>query len=308
MPSREASLIYTAWLDELPADHPDRDYLLEGIQNGFHIVHPTEITEAAEVENYKSATDPLYRDKVEEQIFTELENGRYQLVDEKPTIISALGAIPKRNSDKVRLIHDASRPQGSALNDFAPHERFSYQSIQDAVDLTKPGYYYAKVDLANAYRSVRIHPSNYSATGLKWTFAGESKPRWMIDRSLPFGARASPFHFNKLSQAVRDMMQRRGFQVVAYLDDFLIVAPTYATCLAGLNTLISLLRKLGFHINYSKVEGPLQRIVFLGLVLDSVNRTLEIPQPKLQEMYQELTLSSRGNVLLSWSCSKLLAG
>ena len=33
----------------------------------------------------------------------------------------------------------------------------------------------AKVDLCSAYRSVRIHPSNYGATGPKWTFSGDEE-------------------------------------------------------------------------------------------------------------------------------------
>lgn len=35
----------------------------------------------------------------------------------KPTIVSALGAIPKSNS-KVRLIHDDSRPLHMSINDY----------------------------------------------------------------------------------------------------------------------------------------------------------------------------------------------
>ena len=67
----------------------------------------------------------------------------------KPHIVSALGAIPKKNSPDVRLIHDASRPSGSALNDYAINNPFSYQSIQDAVNLVTSGCYFAKLDLSN---------------------------------------------------------------------------------------------------------------------------------------------------------------
>lgn len=287
-PDREAGLIYKAWELELPLDYPRREFLLAGIKEGFHIVDSSKITEDVEINNYKSATDPKHFHKVEQQIIVELENGNYKLVNTKPTIVSALGAIPKRNSDKVRLIHDGSRPNGFSLNDFAPHDKFCYQSIQDAVDLTKPGHYFAKVDLAAAYRSVRIHPSNYKATGLKWTFSGDVNLSYMVDTRLPFGARTSPEIFNQLTQAVRVMMRRRGYHVVCYLDDMLVVGPSYASTLTGLNSLLALLRHLGFQINYSKVEGPVQRLVFLGIVLDSLRMTLELPQGKMLEMHKEL--------------------
>lgn len=304
-PPQESALDFQSWELELPLDYPRRDFLLAGIKEGFHIVNPEQITSQVEVDNYKSATDLKYANKVEKQILNELEHGHYKLVSEKPTIISALGAIPKRHSDKIRLIHDASRPSGSALNDFAPHNKFCYQSLQDAVDLIKPEFYLAKVDLANAYRSVRVHPSNFPATGLKWTFSGEDKPSFMVDTRLPFGARTSPEVFNQLTQAVRFMMANRGYNLVAYLDDFLIVAPTYKTCQAGLNTLMRLLRKLGFHLNYSKIEGPVQRLTFLGIVLDTLRMILELPSNKVQELYEELHSLSQHKKVTKLQLQKL---
>lgn len=77
-------------------------------------------------------------------------------------------------------------------------------------------------------------------------------------------------------------MAKKGFNtIVCYLDDFLIIANTYDECLETLNVLLRLLRQLGFHINYNKLEGPCQRLVFLEIVLDSVSMTLSIPQRKM---------------------------
>ena len=89
------------------------------------------------------------------------------MTDIKPTIISALGCVPKAGSEEVRLIHDRSHPVGFAINDYADIEHFKYQSLDDAIELLKPAYYMAKVDLRHACRSVSIHPNNYAATGLK---------------------------------------------------------------------------------------------------------------------------------------------
>ena len=63
---------------------------------------------------------------------------------------------------------------------------------QDALKLMKQGYYMAKVDLESAYRSVRIHPDNYQATGIKFKFPGNQSSTYMYDTRLPFGARKSP--------------------------------------------------------------------------------------------------------------------
>ena len=159
-----------------------------------------------------------------------MANGRYIIADTKPTIVSALGAIPK-GPGKIGLIHDCSRPEGLSLNSYAEIDRVQFQTVKEATSFLKPGYYMAKVDLESAYRSVRVHPDDYESTGLKWRFPGESQPQYMFDARLPFGAKRAPGIFHRITQSVKHMMERRGFtSLVVYLDDWLIVAPTKEEC------------------------------------------------------------------------------
>ena len=95
-----------------------REFILDGIKNGFNIIDPESVPISVEMDNYSSAMAENVRAQVESQILTEIQNGRYRIVDHKPRIVSALGAIPKKDSNKIRLIHDASRPVGEALNDY----------------------------------------------------------------------------------------------------------------------------------------------------------------------------------------------
>ena len=234
--------------------------------------------------NYASATGAS-RHLVEDQIKEELANGRYQIATSRPSIVSALGAIPKPDGASVRIIHDCSRPQGNAVNDLAVGETFRYQSIQDATDLITEGCMMAKVDLKSAYRSVKIHPDDYNVSGLAWTFKGDKSPTVMTETRLPFGSSLAPSVFNHLSQAVRRMMGKAGYLgIVAYLDDFLIIEKSKERCIEAMNYLISLLRRLGFAINYSKVEGPKQCITFLGIELDSTLLTLSLPDAKVGQL------------------------
>lgn len=218
----------------------DKYVLLQGINEGFHIVDDTSNLTSVCQSNYKSATSPDVRSQVEKQICSEIAEGNYVRQHKKTTIVSALGAIPKPDGG-IRLIHDGSMPHGHAMNDYAKADDCKYQSLQEALDLFQAGFYMAKVDLKSAYRSVRIHPSNFEATGLQWTFEGESKPTFMTDTRLPFGSRKAPSIFNRLTQAVRRMMARRGYVVVAYLDDFFLVSPTKEECRVALNVLLVLL-------------------------------------------------------------------
>ena len=177
------------------------------------------------------------------------------VTNQKPTIVSALGAIPKPNGG-IRLIHDASRPTGRALNDYAVMEcNLTFQTLDDAVTHLSEGAYLTKVDLKSAYQSVRIHPSNWPACGLKWTFEGDMGDTYMIDTALPFGSRLGPGIFHRLSQAVRRMMARSGFyKVVVYLDDFLIIEASYEWCLEVQSVFLQLLRDLGVSIAWGNVE------------------------------------------------------
>lgn len=285
MVNSEGALILEAWEHELSLSDPKRNFILQGVTEGFHIVDPSKIREQSIMQNYSSATSPPHRPAVENQIITEIENHRYLIVDTQPMITSALGAIPKKDGINVRLIHDCSRPVGGAVNDFADNSPFSYQCISDAVDLLQPGHYMAKLDLKEAYRSVKTHPTNWCATGLQWTFSNQDHPSFLIDTRLPFGAKRSPYIFTELTQAVRRIMSDKyQAQTVAYLDDFLVVGKSKEECNNHLNNLMTLVRRLGFSINYGKVSAPTKRIVFLGIVLDTEKMTLELPQVKLKEL------------------------
>ena len=112
------------------------------------------------------------------------------------------------------------------MNDYASQEECKYlQPLQEALDLIKQGSYMAKIDVKSAYRLVRIHPSNYQATGLQWTFEGGTEPTYLVDTRLPCGSRKAPTFFNRLTHAIRRMMARRGVPIVAYLDDSLSSGP-----------------------------------------------------------------------------------
>lgn len=212
----------------------DHDFLLDGIKYGFKIIEQNvDSLWAVEVDNYASCIK--YRDLVEDQINHEILHGNYVITSTKH--VSALGAIPKSTS-KVRLIHDASRPMALSLNDdILSDTSCTYMDLKDAEKLMTPGCFMAKVDFSSAYRSVPIHPSNYAATGLKWTFSGNSEPTYMFDAQLPFGVSKSPQIFQRLSSAVCRILERKyGFKVIAYLDDFLIFGQTFELCRDALNT------------------------------------------------------------------------
>ena len=86
------------------------------------------------------------------------------------------------------------------------------------------------------------------------------------------------------------MLKHRGLKAtVVYLDDFFIKAETFDDCISALNTLIFLLRKLGFQINWNKVVDPTTKLIFLGIEIDSIDMCLRLPDDKLSQVRQELS-------------------
>ena len=126
----------------------------------------------------------------------------------------------------------------------------------------------------------------------------ESKPVlisiYLHDTKLPFGSRLAPGIFHRLTQSVKRMMARRGFTaLVVYLDDFLISAPTMKECATALSTLVSLLRHLGFCINWDKVVDPTRRITFLGIEINTETMSKRLPVDNLLALRSEFQVFAK---------------
>ena len=122
-------------------------------------------------------------------------------------------------------------------------------TVDKAVSLIKSNTYLAKIDLKSGYRHVPIHQSNYPTTGLARQFRGDNTLTYLYDCKLSFGAAKSPEIFHRLTQAFTRMVERRGFTVLAYLDNFLIIADTKVECQQAYEEWIKLLGELGFQFN-----------------------------------------------------------
>ena len=119
---------------------------MQGICEGFRLTTAGSKFTQVEMENYNSTTAPETIALVHTQIRKEVVNGRYVVTWDKPTIVSALGAIPKPNG-KIRLIHDCSRPLGAALNEYAEKDKVCFQSVKEAAGKLHTNYFMAKIDL-----------------------------------------------------------------------------------------------------------------------------------------------------------------
>ena len=299
------------WTKELK-DDIDKDFILKGVECGFKIVDNVNVDTVVEVDNHSSCFSGSNKQKVEELLKSEISNGRLVPVHNKPSICSALAAVDKSDGS-VRLIFDASRPENVSLNSYATvYDHVKYERVQDALELIDPGAYLCKIDIKSAYRALGIDPSQYHMSGCKWHFTGDRHPTYMVDTRLMMGATKAPSIFHRVSQSIKRCMERRGFKLSVYLDYFLLIGRDYEECFRAQQVLISLLRKLGFgihvmHVAWSKVEGPVKKLIFLGIEINIDEMSIALPKSKVGEL---LGLLKDFSVRKRASCKQLqrLAG
>jgi hypothetical protein len=76
-----------------------------------------------------------------------------------------------------------------------------------------------------------------------------------------------------------------GVRTIFYLDDILVLGSTFQICLSNLQEALSLLMKAGFIINWEKSSLiPTTNFTFFGMLWDSVEGALSLPQDKLQRL------------------------
>ncbi len=171
-------LNFTAWEDHL-STHPDSafsHYILHGIKHGFRVGY-----------NYKahscfqaSSNHPSAREHptvISKSLETEVAKGRLigplDITLFPYVQVSSLGAVPKKHTDKWRLILDLSHPKGQSVNDGIDHTSCSltYIKVDDIVQqiLSKgKGCLLAKIDIESAFRNVPVHPDDRHLLGMTW--------------------------------------------------------------------------------------------------------------------------------------------
>ena len=274
--------------------HPDRlfsEYIVHGLRDGFRIGycrqgqrlrsrgrnHPSSLANAAIVSS---------------KIAAEVAAGR--LVGPLPTNAvdqvhtSPIGLIPKGHTGtKWRMIVDLSSPSSGSVNDGISEELCSlkYASLDDAVKLVKqlgPGTQLVKMDLRDAYRMIPIHPEDQHLLAIEWQGAT------YVDRALPFGLRSAPKIFSAMADAMTWILFTRGVRfVLHYLDDFLLVGPPDSSEAATARARAEItFDDLGVPIASHKTEGPSSCVIFLGILIDTDNLRLQLPEEKVTRIRQ----------------------
>ncbi|XP_041916418.1 uncharacterized protein LOC121680893, partial [Alosa sapidissima] len=198
--------------------------------------------------------------------------------------INPIGVATRKYSGKKRLIIDLSAPHNSttpSINSLIPLEEFSlhYHSVDDAIALIKKAgrrCWLAKADITSAFKVMPIDLEFWHLFGVKW------HRRYYFAVRLTFGCRSSPKIFDTLSEALCWILlnnYKLPF-LVHLLDDFLVVIPHSYPPALGISTLTDVFNKLGVPLSEEKTCGPLSRLEFLGIILDTEEFSSSLPKEK----------------------------
>ena len=181
------------------------------------------------------------------------------------------------------MIHNLSYPYDkSSVNANIPTEcsTVKYETIGNAIQIIQqcsPNAFMAKTDIADAFRLIPLHPSQYHLTGFSW------RNKIYYDLCLPMGASSSCRIFERFSNALKFILIHR-FQIVnvtKILDDFLFVSSSKLTCQRYLDIFIDLCQTINIPLAKHKTVAPTNEIIFLGIQINSTKMIAQLPEDKL---------------------------
>ena len=277
----KSGLNIEAWRRQL-YDYKDQ-VLVQYLEYGFtlSIKDSRPLTEQ-KIKNHFSATQ--YHHAVSSYLAKERQFGAIigpiPQVQDYAIHCSPLLTRPK-DTDKRRVILDLSYPKGCSLNDQVDRDlfdasafRLKLPSVDDIVkEINKHGddVTLAKIDVARAFHNLRVDPADAMKLGIKW------QDDIYIEAAVAFGWVHGSVAFQRVSDAVKFIASKAGVNMVAYIDDYVIISPR-ATAQRHFDTLASILSQLGL---------PSRALTFLGIKIDLDNNNLSINPDKLASIYSE---------------------
>lgn len=171
---------------------------------------------------------------------------------------------------------------------------FRMTTVEQVRHWIRPGYWFASVDLTDAYYSIRLHKSAWRFVRFVW------RGKTYEYRTLVFGLASSPRIFTKvLTSVVKFLRIKFGILIVGYIDDFFIQSETPALCRVHTEIVILVLHICGFEVNMAKSAlTPSQQAVYIGFVFNSLKMTISLPEDKLIKI-----VSICSDILVRNSCS-----
>ena len=199
-----------------------------------------------------------------------------EVPDREAHLVSSLFAIPKKESEKLRPILNLR-----VLSSHVRYQHFKMEGLATVRDLLQPGDFMVKVDLTDAFFHIPIDHKHRKYLQFRW------QNQLYQFNCLPFGLASAPRTFTKFTKPILTQLRGRGFRIVIYIDDILLLASSWEKLLQQLEELLSLLQALGLSINWeNSILEPTQSLTYLGVGIDSIQMEFFLPADKVKK-FQE---------------------
>ena len=143
----------------------------------------------------------------------------------------------------------------------------------------------AKSDMTSAFRNLGIMRRHWRYLIMIAKSPFDGKWYQFADKCLPFGASISCAIFQKFSNCVAHIVKylSQGKRNVNYLDDFLFVALLQYLCNHQMRTFLKVCEMINFPVSPEKTFWATERLVFLGMLIDTIKQCVSIPVDKLKK-------------------------
>ena len=264
--------------------------MIDVLSNGYKLPFKT-IPPSARLKNNRSAFDNP--EIVTREIEKLVEKGCVREVDHCPTVVNPL-TVAFNKSNKPRLVLDCRHIN---VHLFKFKVRFEDQSI--AGELFSKGCFLFSFDLKSAYHHIEISEPHRTFLGFSWLKNGLEI--FYVFNVLPFGISVAGCIFTKVLRFVVKRWRSMGHKVVMFLDDGLGGSDTYSAAYTLAHFVKSDLENFGFLLAHDKcIWLPVQSIVWLGYLWDTLNGTISVTEERLSNF--ECSISKIIDQVLKGNC------
>ena len=287
-----SGLCIPAWKQYLAGYHDEQ--LVPFLEFGWPINFDRTSVLTSTLQNHASAIQ--HGEDIQFYIDTELGHpallGPFSGPPVAPTHISPLMTRPKKGSIHRRVIMDLSWPSGASINEGVDGEWYwgrearirlpTVQFMEDKLLELGPGTYMYKTDLSRGYRQLRVDPADWPLLGF------QNRGEIYLDICPPFGLKTSALFMQRTSEAISHIHGLYGYTSRPYLDDFGGAEKEQHRAEKALDTLQGILKQLGVMEAVNKVCRPAQTMIWLGILFNSIDMTMRIPDTKMAEIKEVL--------------------
>ena len=252
--------------------------------------------------HFKNASNcQQFKEFINTELTSRLKSGAISYIGrvedvQPPHIVSPITIEPSKPRLCINLMY---------LNCFMKDTPFSLDTLSDVPETIKDGCFLTKLDDASGYDNVLMSEASRTLLGFQWG------GHYFTCNTLPFGWKNSAYVYHTINLQAISYLRNHSIACLLYIDDRLIeayngeVSDSLNNAIdrsrIAIHIAVQLFVKLGYFLNLSKsMFEPTQNVVFLGMIIDTVQRSFFITQKrKLKFINLRKTILQSNSVTLT---------